>query len=126
MISDDQGLSEPPPHWVREEAKDLWRRLAPTLIRRGHLTPLYRGTFEAFILAVANYLMFSRALRAVKYASPKADASEVEAQLVELRTAARRWASEFLLLPPARERLALVDAVGEDVELKRLFGLDEV
>ena len=86
---DDEDLREPPARYeLSEDAKVLWRRLAPTLIARGHLDALSSTVFWGLVSRVANYLKFHRQVELLRRENPHADFSELQASVVESRNLA--------------------------------------
>lgn len=125
--------SFPPPATFDAFERRLWAAIVPRLLALGRLEPEYASTLEYFVRCAAIYFEFQRErgeLRVelvTKGADPTTAAAqlqEIDREIAEHRKLARQFASDFLLLPAARAGLALVDAAGEDIELRRLFGLE--
>lgn len=112
-----------PPDDLDASERDLWARLMPRLARLSHVEREDIPAASEFVRAVGYYLRLTRRLRELKAAQPGLDTAEPEREATQWRRAARQAAADFGLLPAARVGLALVDALGEDVELKRVFGL---
>ncbi len=116
-----------PPAELRAFERDLWARLMP---RIQHLTHVEREDIPAASVLVSStgyYLRLTRRLRELKavHTGPAAlDMVDAELEAARWRRTAREAAADFGLLPAKRVGLALVDAAGEDVELKRIFGLE--
>lgn len=116
----------PPPSDLGEFERELWTRLMPRVspqLRVGRHNVPAAGEL---VRAAGYYLRLTRKLRELRTSSggPTLDLSEAEREAARWRRTARQAAADFGLLPPARVGLALIDAEGEDVELKRIFDLD--
>ena len=116
-----------PPVKLDSFERELWSRLMPRLTPLAHVEREDIPAAGLFVRAVASYLRLTRTLQELKVSptgSAVLDVDEVEREAARWRRTAREAAADFGLLPANRAGLALVDAAGEDVELKRIFGLE--
>ncbi len=126
-MSTQVAQSFPPPHDLGDFEKVLWSGLVPRLVCLGRFEPEDVPAASVFIRSAGYYLRLTRELQKQKSAhagSGVFDTSDAEQEAAQWRRAAREGAADFGLLPPERAGLALVDADGEDIELKRILGLD--
>ncbi len=117
----------PPPAELGAFERDLWARLMPRVQHLAHVDRRDIPTASVFVSSTGYYLRLTRRLRELKAAhtGPAAlDMVDAELEAARWRRTAREAAADFGLLPAKRVGLALVDAAGEDVELKRIFGLE--
>lgn len=113
-----------PPDDLDACEQGLWARLMPRLGRLSHVEREDLPAASEFVRAVGYYLRLTRRIRKLAMTQPGLDTAEAALEAAHWRWVARQAAADFGLLPAQRVSLALVDAAGEDVELKRLFGLD--
>ena len=113
-----------PPDDLGTLERELWSRLMPLLSRLAHVEREDRAAAAELVRLVGYYLRLTQRIRELKTAQPELNTAEAEREASQWRETAREAAADFGLLPRSRVKLALVDATGEDVELKRLFGLD--
>ncbi len=125
MLTETTSLNSP----VKLDSfeRELWSRLMPRLTPLVHVEREDIPAAGLFVPAVASYLRLTRTLQELKVSptgSAVLDGDEVEREAARWCRTAREAAADFGLLPANRAGLALVDAVGEDIELKRIFGLE--
>lgn len=94
-----------PPTWLSPDAKREWKRVAPVLVQRRHLTQTDLGMVEGFCVAMGRVREIERELQ-----KPGAvlDPRMVRLQDKALSTA-RQIAAEIGLTPVSRSRPAIVD-----------------
>ena len=117
----------PPPSDLGEFEKELWTRLMPRVTQRLRTERHNLPAAGEFVRATGYYLRLTRRLRELRatHTGPDAlDMSEAEREAARWRQTARQAAADFGLLSKKRVGLALIDAEGEDVELKRIFDLE--
>ena len=120
-----------PIHELSTEERVLWDRLVPRMARLynlglpGGLNPQHVLGMELLVRMMVSYLSFHRDTRRLRRELPELpNADEFEREVTESRRIVRDLAADFGLLPVDREGLAPVDACGEDIELKQIFGLE--
>ena len=94
------------PSWLREEAKQEWRRLAPQLARRGLLTELDRTAFACYCQSYADWRQAQQAVeeRGAVYVTPRGQLRERPEVAIGQRYLkfARDFGAEFGLSPESR------------------------
>ena len=114
-------LLEPPDDFSACERK-LWSRLMPRLTQLAHVEREDIPAASEFVRAVSTYLQLTQRLRALRATQPTLSTAESAREAAHWRRTARQAAADFGLLPANRVGFALLDADGEDVELKKIFG----
>ncbi|MFG1332527.1 phage terminase small subunit P27 family [Xanthobacter autotrophicus] len=94
-----------PPAWLSRDAKAEWKRVAPVLVQRRHLTQTDLGMVEGFCVAMGRVREIERELQ-----KPGAvlDPRMVRLQDKALSTA-RQIAAEIGLTPVSRSRPAIIE-----------------
>lgn len=108
------------PEWMTDEAKEIWNRLAPDLIRKKVLTPWDVDSFAVFCDAVVQYRKASAAVATGGVLiKGRRDGVVKNPALQIVRDAAqtiRAYAGEFGLTPSARSGITLPEAGDDDLE----------
>ena len=119
--------SPPAPSELGDFERILWSRLIPRLVCLGQFEPEDTPAASMFVRSVGYYLRLTRRLRDLQAANAGThwlEIADAEHEADRWRRAARESAADLDLLPPGRAGLALLDAAGEDIELKRIFDLE--
>ncbi len=118
----------PPPPELGTFEQDLWAKLMPRLRHLVHIDRQDIPTASSFVRSAGYYFRLTRKLRELRATHTGEGPLDMEDAIREAarwRQSSREAAAILGLLPPRRSGLALVDGEGEDIELKRIFGLDE-
>ena len=119
-------VPSPPPE-LGDFEKTLWSRLIPRLICLGRFEPEDTRAATTFVRSAGYYLRLTRRLRELQaehVGRHRLDTADAEREAARWRRTARESAADLDLLPGGRAGLAHVDTAGEDIELKRILGLE--
>ena len=127
VIKDAIVPSPPPPSELGDFEKPLWSRLIPRLICSGRFEPEDTPAATTFVRSAGYYLRLTRRLKELQaehVGKQRLDTADAEREASRWRRTARESAADLDLLPVGRAGLAHVDTAGEDIELKRILGLE--
>ena len=115
------------PDWLLPEAKEEWKKLSPTLEALGILTTIDKAAFAGYCQSFAKWKAAEQFLKkhGTTYKIPKRDrdgniisvymASSPEVAIARASLEqVRRFAAEFGLTPPSRERIITPSAIDDE------------
>lgn len=113
LVVDNDAVTDAPPapQWMADSARDEWKRVMPSLVKRRILTTADLGSVENYCIVMGRVRQAERAIRAADDVEDKLKLIRVQDKAM---ATARQLAAELGLTPVSRSRPSIRDDGDDD------------